>query len=352
MQDNNRLTVLNKKLARKRLDALLVTGRENIFYLSGFSGSAGLMLASREETFFFTDARYTLQAKEEIKGARIKITNKPLVNLKQLIKKYNLTRLGFEADQLKVTSYNKLRSSLPGNTQLIATQNLVEKLRLVKDTEEIECIKRAVQIAVKAFNSIGKYIQPGISEKKLSAKLECELKLKGSEKTPFEIIVASGYRAAMPHGVASDKKLADGDLVVIDFGACAGGYNSDITRTVTLGKPSNQQKGIYQLVATAQAKAIEAIKPGVEAGKIDKIAREVIDKAGYGKYFKHSTGHGLGIEVHEPPRIYKTDKTVLEEGMVFTIEPGIYLPDIGGVRIEDMVSVTADGCQVLTSGLA
>jgi len=350
---------LQNKLAKQKLGALLVTGGKNIRYLSGFSGSAGMLLVSRQGAVLFTDGRYSLQAKAEVNGVdpcsepgtRVRISNKPLPILKRLLGRLKISRLGIEAQHLTVAAYNKLQKLLAGTAQVIVSQDLVEKLRLVKDAAELEYIKQAAQIAGAAFASIRGDIQPGVSEKELAGKLECALKAKGSDNIPFEIIVASGCRSAMPHGIASDKQLAERELVVIDFGASVAGYSADISRTLILGKAGAEQKKIYQAVAKAQARGIEAVKPGVKAARIDQITRSVIEQAGYGKYFSHSTGHGLGLEVHEAPSISKGDKTVLKEGMVFTVEPGVYLPGVGGVRIEDMLLVTADGCQVLSAGV-
>ena len=345
----NRLNSLQEKLIKQKLGALLVTSRENIRYLSGFSGSAGALLVTRQKAYLFTDGRYGIQAEAEVQDAQVQVTDKPLQTLGQLLEQFRIKRLGIEARHLTVADYNSLKKALLNTAHVIASHDLVENLRQVKEAQEIKNIKKAVKIAAQAFADIQECIAPGISEKELAGKLECALRERGSEKSPFEIIVASGRRSAMPHAVSSEKRLAEGELVIFDFGATLDGYNADISRTLVLGNtPSSEQKRIYRAVAKAQSTGIKAIKPGVRSNQVDKTARGVIEKAGYGEYFNHSSGHGIGLQVHEAPRISQADKTVLQEGMVFTMEPGVYLPELGGVRIEDMVLVTGNGCQVLT----
>jgi Xaa-Pro aminopeptidase len=345
-----RLANLRQQLHRRKLDALLVTCRENIRYLCGFTGTSGMLLVNTQKLFLLTDSRYALQAGIEAKDAQLRLAGNPFDQLPELLEELKSARLGFEPEHIYYDSYHKLNDICrQHNIEIIPSRQFVAELRQTKDIGEIEQIKQAVAIAENAFCKTLKLLTSGLSEREFALELEVALKRLGSARLPFEIIVASGERSAMPHGIASDKSILPGELLVIDFGASFKDYNSDITRTLLLGEPSQRQQEIYNVVYEAQNRAIAGIRPGISAYEIDKIAREVIDKAGYGEYFGHGTGHGVGLMVHEQPVINRESKSQLAPGMVFTIEPGIYLPGIGGVRIEDMVLVTDTGCDVLTS---
>ncbi|MBI5787754.1 MAG: aminopeptidase P family protein [Candidatus Schekmanbacteria bacterium] len=348
-----RLTNLQSSLPRHRIDALLVSSHKNIRWLTGFTGSSGLLLVDRRKSYLFTDGRYIVQAKQEVSGTEIVITHKPAAFIAKALKTGAIKRLGLEEQNLTLAAYRQLETALNQSaTKLVPIrQGIVENQRRIKDDSELERIGRAIEITGKAFSAISAEIKPGIKERELALLLEWAMRKLGAEAVSFETIVASGQRSALPHGRASDKVIESGDLVVIDFGASVDGYCADVTRTLMVGEPSAEQKKIYNLISRVQKLGIETARPGILVSQIDLAIRQEIKDAGYGNYFVHSSGHGLGLDVHEGPRIYKTDKTVLQPGMVFTIEPGVYLPGLGGVRIEDMLVVTQDGCQVLTGGI-
>lgn len=329
------------------IDTLLVTTLENIRYLSGFTGTSGVIVITPHEAFFLTDSRYAEQSKNEVGGLKIKIYKKQIEDVACLINKLKPRRIGFEAKRLTYEIYRKLKGLLQGK-RLIPLSDDVDRIRARKDAGELKLIRRAVGLAVVGFNAAVNCIAAGIQECDAALNIEMEMKKKGAEGLSFDIIVASGKRAALPHGKASLKRIKKTETVIVDLGARYRGYHSDETCTFIVGKPGREQKKVYQIVKDAHDKAIEAIRPGVKASYIDSVARSFIKDAGYGKYFAHGTGHGIGLAVHEWPNISSYNDDVLEEAMVFTIEPGIYIPNWGGVRIEDMVLVKKDGCEVLT----
>ncbi|MCP4570252.1 MAG: aminopeptidase P family protein [FCB group bacterium] len=351
-----RIDKLRKVLVAENIDAALLAILDandtatapSVRYLTGYSGSTGAVFVTRKTSTFFSDFRYTDQAKKEVKGSKVIISKKPpiesLADLKEAQVK-NL-RVAFEANRLTVEQRNNLQKTLP-NAILIEKNGMVEELGICKDKFELESIKGAVAISDEAFERILGYMRPGLTEKEVAAELEYQMKMLGAEKQAFDSIVASGYRSAMPHGVASIKKLKKGDLVTLDFGAVVNGYCSDITRTVVLGKATAQQKKIYNLVARAQMAAIRKIKNGADSKAVDGAARKIIEKAGYGKNFGHGTGHGISLEVHAQPRLSPKESKPLKSNMVVTVEPGIYITGWGGVRIEDDVVVRPAGCTVL-----
>lgn len=335
-----------------RCDALLITGIENIRYISGFTGSSGVLLITGNGGIFFTDSRYTEQASKEVEAkvevkVEVKEYRKRVPELAAAIIEAGLKRVGFEDSNLTCQAYRELEKELKG-VKLVPLKDKLGSLRSVKSKEELRLISRAANIAYKAFEKLVPSVRPGMREDDLSVELEYLIRKGGAEGLSFDVIVASGSRSALPHGRPSNKLIKKGDPVVIDFGARYRGYHSDETVTIFAGKVSERLAGIYQTVKDAHDRAIDAVRPGVRLIDIDRAAREFIDKAGYGKYFGHGTGHGVGLNVHEWPSISPNSKGVAEEGMVFTIEPGIYIPDIGGVRVEDMVVVTKDECRVLT----
>ncbi|MBI3584748.1 MAG: aminopeptidase P family protein [Nitrospinae bacterium] len=257
--------------------------------------------------------------------------------------------IGFEP-HLPYSTYQELHSKL-NSASLTPVKNIVEDVRMVKEPSEIEFIKKAIGIIDRAFKRMKKIVKAGSKENEIAIEMEYQLRKEGAEGIPFDIIVASGERGALPHGIASDKIIKDGELVILDFGSRYMGYNSDCTRTLSVGRLDERQKDIYSIVLDAQREAIKSIKPGLKASEIDSKARQFIIEKGYGENFGHSTGHGVGLEVHENPRIAEGQDDIIKEGMVFTIEPGVYIHGWGGVRIEDMVLVTKEGCEVLTSAI-
>jgi Xaa-Pro aminopeptidase/Xaa-Pro dipeptidase len=330
------------------VEALYITTPENRYYLSGFTGTSGALLLCRNHSYLITDFRYTSQATQECPG--IKVIEAPgdgIEALSELCRKDHISQLGCEGDNLTYNQFLNLQQVLNG-IELKPVNGVVEGLRQHKDMYELRCIEDAVSIADRAFDRITAIIRPGVSEVEIALELEFLIRRMGADGIGFATIVASGSRSALPHGVASAKLIEVGDLVTLDFGAVYRGYHSDITRTVVVGQVKPRQEDIYNIVLEAQQCAIAAVKAGVKASEVDRAARDIIKKNGFGDYFGHGTGHGLGLNIHESPRLSPKDDTVLQAGMSVTVEPGIYLPDWGGVRIEDTVLVEKDGCRVLT----
>lgn len=334
--------------SRAGVEAFYVTKPENRFYLSGFSGTAGALLLCSGGAFLLTDFRYLEQAGQESPHFKVIAATESLIEkLAALLKENKVTRLGCDGDHLSYNDFLKLKDRLV-SVELIGTTGLVEELRLYKDSAEIKNIEEAVRLSDLAFEQVRPLIKPGTPEREIALQLEFAMRSKGAAGVAFDTIVASGPRSALPHGVASSRRLKKGDLVTMDFGAVYCGYHSDITRTAVVEEPAPWQRDIYSIVLEAQLKAIEAVSHGVKASAVDSAARDVITGMGYGEYFGHGTGHGLGLDIHENPRLSKKVDTVLQAGMVVTVEPGIYLPGRGGVRIEDVVVVLDSGCRVLT----
>lgn len=338
----NRIGSLRKKI--QKIDGLLITNPYNVRYLTGFREGATLLI-THKKVFFLTSFLYKEEAEKEIKEAEIIITKKDIFETLAKITK-DIKRLGFEPT-IKYFSYERMKKILK-DKELIPCKEFVEKLRITKDENEIKDIKTAVNIGDKSFNEIKKYIRPGLKEKEIQVELDYILGKNESEKIPFPTIIASGPNSSLPHAKPGERRLKDGDLLILDFGAVYNGYCSDMTRTLFIGKPKSKAREIYKIVAEAQKKAIDSVKPGMKAKDVDKTARDIIKDKGYGKYFGHSLGHGVGLEVHEAPGVTAKMEKTIKPGMVFTIEPGIYIPDFGGVRIEDMVVVREDGCEVIT----
>ena len=350
-----RIDKIRKYLVRQNLDAFYVfypldTGRflPNVRYLTGFSGSSGAIFVTRKTATFITDFRYIDQSKAQVKGARVVISKKnPIAAMEDIEEaRAKNMRIGIEANRLTVAQKTSLASALP-KAILIDTADVVEDLMICKDKSEIDNIKKATEISDIAYERILGILKPGLKEKDIAAELEYQMKMLGADKEAFESIVASGYRSALPHGIASDKKLKKGEFITFDFGALYNGYCSDITRTVVLGKASPRQKKIYEIVERAQAAAVRKVRAGVTGKQVDAAARNIIERAGYGKNFGHGTGHGIGLEVHAAPRVSMLGTQPLKSNMVITIEPGIYISGWGGVRIEDDVVVRQKGCLVL-----
>ncbi len=332
---------------RMKLDAVLFWSLENIRLLCGFTGSDGALIYGSEERIFLSDSRYEEQAKAEVQAAAFQKYRKKFEGVAQRLRAMRVKRLGFEAATLSWEGFQKLKVLLP-RVILVPLSGEIAGLRSRKDPEEIQRIRRAVEIASGGFLDMLSRVKPGVREKTLRDFLEMRMRRRGGEETAFPTIVASGPRAALPHGKASEKELKKGEMTVIDFGARYEGYNSDETKTLILGRPDPLQKKIYDLVRKAQERAIKAVRPGESVRRIDAAARDIITRAGYGKYFGHGTGHGIGLAVHEPPTLSPRGSGFVQEGMVSSIEPGVYLPGWGGVRLEDLVLVTGRGGEVLS----
>ena len=334
-------------LAELDLDALVFCQPANIRYLCGFRGSDGVLIVTSDQLVFLTDSRYTTQAHEEVSADCIKEYKTKAEGVIAQLLTSAVIRIGFEAD-LPFSLVDAFQKKGDESWYWFPFTDELQGLRLHKSADEINKIANAADLNVDALAEVEALIKPGIRENEIALALEFALRKLGAEEKAFDIIVASGLRGAMPHGVASNKILSEGELVTIDFGCRLSGYHSDETVTLALGKVSDKLRTIYDTVLEAHDRALAAVAPGVALNELDRIARDHINACGFGDYFGHGLGHGVGLEVHEAPVVSPRSKTIAEEGMVFTIEPGIYVPGVGGVRIEDMVLVTAAGCQALT----
>jgi Xaa-Pro aminopeptidase len=367
---------LIEALDRKGVSAFLVTHLPNVRYLCGFTGSAGVLAvvsggkSGRSRLAFFTDGRYTEQANSEVSGAKVVIAKGPaLASAAEWLTAGQNTpqTVGFEAEHMSVASRAALGRVVGGKLRLRGLSQMVERLRTIKEPSEVDRIRAAISLASSVFEAVRHDIKPGVAESNIAAEIEYMCRRMGAEGMSFDTIVAAGHRSALPHGVASQNLVPGKGFVILDFGVILAGYCSDMTRTVHVGRPEKAALAMYQAVLEAQLAGIDAVRPGVETQKVDYAARKVLVKAGLGMYFTHSTGHGVGLEIHEPPSLRKAGSNSrkpkgtkgnpqaksampdrLEPGMVITIEPGVYVPGTGGVRIEDMVLVTESGCEVLT----
>lgn len=347
---DSRLAKLRARMQRRNLDALIVTSIPNVFYLTGFTGSTAAAIVTSDECFVLVDPRYTVQAKAECAGCQVvEYTNTATIAAAaEQIGALDISTAGYEANDLTVSAFRLLRAKTPKAVSLHATKNLIEELRLVKDADEVELIREAARIADRAFDNVIGQIAIGMPEREIALQIDTTLRRLGADREGFETIAASGPNSACPHASPTDRVLEQGDLLKLDFGARYRGYNSDITRTVCIGKPTAKQIEIYNIVLEAQARAIDAIAPQKTGREIDAVARDFIASKGYGDHFGHGLGHALGILVHDGPGLSRTSDVVLEPGMVMTVEPGIYLEGWGGVRIEDDVLVTDRGAELLT----
>jgi Xaa-Pro aminopeptidase len=330
------------------LDGILFTSLENIRYFSGFTGSDGALALTQKDAFFLTDSRYWTQADEEVRGSQIIHYKKKIDGIASLLLDLKLKNMGFESASLPFSLHQSLLQKLAKETELIPLEDEIKNLRAAKDVQELALIRTAINISSNAFLHITEMLREGALEGEIAREMEFFMKTNGAEALGFDIIVASGKRSALPHGRASGKRVEKGDFILIDFGSRFEGYHSDQTRTLVCGKPSSEQEKVYQVVKEAHDKAIELIRPGIPIHEVDEAARGHIRKCGYGEYFGHGLGHGIGLAVHEDPFVNSENKGLVQEGMVFTVEPGIYIPDWGGVRIEDMVRVTPKGAEILT----
>lgn len=345
-----RIERLRAQMTDRGLDAVLVSDIPNVFYLTGFTGSTAAAIVTGEACYVLVDPRYTVQARSECASSTVVeyAGKSTIAAVSELLNELGPQRLGYEADQLTVATYRDLRSRTKSAISFRSTRGLVEVLRRIKDAAEIALIQRACEIADAAFASLIQEISVGMSEKDVALLVDSTMRKLGADKEAFETIAASGPQSACPHASPTDAILESGMLLKLDFGARYRHYNSDITRTICLGTPSDKQREIYGIVLDAQLKAIDAIGPGKAGKDVDGVAREYIASKGYGDNFGHGLGHALGILVHDGPAFSRTSDAILEPGMVVTVEPGIYLEGWGGVRIEDDVLVTDSGAEILT----
>lgn len=341
----SQLEQLRAAMGRAGVDALWISDAANVRYLSGFtSGKDGKVLVTPQDATLYTDARYTVQAAQESRVPTF--IARPPATLEHAAPGLAGLRVGFEAESLTVAELEQLRAYWPQAT-LVGTAGLLSDLRMVKTPDEVQAVRDAQALADRVFAQVRPMIRAGVRELDVALEIESLLRRAGAESA-FEIIVASGPRGAMPHGVASDRVIGDGELVTVDMGARLNGYNSDMTRTVAVGTPSPEMARVYRAVLEAEEAAVRAVRPGVRGADLDALARDILTGHGLGEAFAHSLGHGVGLMVHEGPSLRGSSEDVLRPGMIVTVEPGAYLPDVGGVRIEDLVLVTEDGHEVLS----
>lgn len=350
----SRIERLQDVLGKHDFDAFLVAEPANRTYMSGFTGSFGYAVVTQSSALFFTDFRYIGQATEQCEGFSIvQVSNQGnsfLELIGQQLQASGVKTLGFEQDYLTYGDALRFRQlEQIAGVELVATSGVVESLRKIKDAKEVEYLQSAAKIADATFEHIVTFLRPGLTELDVALEMEIFMRKQGAKCSAFDTIVASGWRSSLPHGVASSKVIEVGDLVKFDFGARYQGYISDLTRTVVMGKPTEKQTEIYHIVLQAQLRSLDAIQIGMEGRQLDAVARDFISEKGYGDKFGHSLGHGIGLAVHEGPRVSMQSGELLEAGMVITIEPGIYLPEWGGVRIEDDVLIEDGGKRILTS---
>jgi len=349
MDYQGRMARLRQAMQNARVDALLITHLPNIRYLCGFTGSAGILLVGSKATFF-TDGRYSEQAASEVVGARVVIAKGPAITAAtRQSARAGKGSVGIEAEHLSVSQRDAVAEELPKGVRLKATRGLVEQLRMIKEQAEVDLMREAIDLGCDLLPTAYEAIRPGKREVEVAAEIEYEARKSGAQGMSFETIVAAGPRSALPHGVASEASLPAKGFVVLDFGVILHGYCSDMTRTVHVGAASQEERDLYRAVLDAQMAAIAACLPGTPLRDVDAAARDVLKHHKLDKYFTHSTGHGVGLEIHEPPRVAQGQTEVLRPGMVITIEPGIYLAGKFGIRIEDVVAITDSGYELLTS---
>lgn len=341
---SHRIEQLTNNMEQDSIDAVIISDKLNIRYLSNFTGSSGYLYVSKRKKILLTDFRYLEQASKQCSEFEIiDFFKKGLIEtLNDIIKEDNAHSIGFEDSKITYKEFVNFEDGLK-NVEFVELNDLVEEIRMVKDKEELENIKMAAEIGDKAFKHILDFIKPNMTEWEVALEIEYFMRKNGAVKLSFDTIVASGLRSSLPHAEPTNKKIVSGDLVTFDFGCIYNGYCSDMTRTIIMGKANDKQKEIYNTVLTASDRALESIRAGLKGCEVDKIARDVIDNAGYKEYFGHGLGHSLGLFIHESPRLSPKDDTILKENMVMTVEPGIYIPNVGGVRIEDLVCITKEG---------
>ncbi|MGE4358041.1 MAG: aminopeptidase P family protein [Candidatus Omnitrophota bacterium] len=349
---NQRIAKINNVLIKNSLEAFLITKMANIEYISGFSGDDALLLIIPGKTnLIITDSRF-IQEASQVEGFKPEITNQKITKfLIAKFRKLNLKRIGFESSGLTYGQYSMLKEVCKGDIDLIPLNNIIEEMRMIKDEEEIEIIKKSVEIAITAFENLLSELNYTYSEKTIANRLDYLMREHGADGSAFETIVATGKNTSRPHAVPSSKIWERKELILIDWGVRFKGYNCDLTRTIFSYKINPIQKRTYKILIEAQEKAVSIIKPGVKIKTIDRLIRKHLKKYKIDKFFLHSSGHGVGKEVHEPPWISRNNETVLRENMVFTIEPAIYLEDKYGMRVEDMIRVKPNGCEVISEKL-
>jgi len=349
-----RQTKLRGHLATTHFDALLISHLPNVQYLCGFTGSAGFLVVEESGCVFFTDVRYDTQAHDEVEAGKVVVARKSVLQCVaewlggQRKRARGRRTIGVEAEHFTLGDKKRLNDLLPSGIRLKDAPPVVERARMVKDDDELRRIHDAVVLGAKLFDLALEVLRPGVREADVAAEMEFAARRAGAEEMSFPTIIASGARSALPHGRASNLAIRPGGFVVCDFGVILAGYCSDQTRSVWVGPDSADARRAYEAVRAAQQAAVDAVRPGIAVGEVDAAARKILRKAGLGRYFTHSTGHGVGLEIHESPRVASGQTEVLQPGMVITVEPGVYFPGKWGVRIEDMVAVTAGGREVLT----
>ncbi|MGB3016516.1 MAG: Xaa-Pro peptidase family protein [Ignavibacteria bacterium] len=343
-----RIDELRLKFDTTGIDAFLVRKLPNVRYLSGFSGSAGSLLITNHKNYFVTDFRYKTQSATEVDKAFevIVYTQNSLNFLKDIIQENGLRKIGFEADYVTFAEANLLKKDFP-EAEFVPMENTVESITVKKNAAEIELTKKAVEITDKVFLEVLNIIKPGITERQVSAHISFFHKMFGADGDSFDAIVAAGERSAFPHARPTDRIIREGELVKLDFGCTFSGMKSDMTRTIAIGRIPDECMKIYEIVREAQRRALESVKAGMHARAVDAVARDFIKENGYGSNFGHGLGHGLGYDIHEKPALNERSEYVLEENNIITIEPGIYVEGLGGVRIEDDIVVTKEGCEIL-----
>ena len=344
-----RLHALRQWLSTQSLDALVVACAVNRAYVSGFTGSVGYAVVSKETQWLFVDGRYGEQAQREAPLWKIVLFSGAVEEvLHTTLCDHGIRTLGYEAAHVTVATYERYRHTFGTDITLVQTSQAIESLRAIKSVEEQGIMRRAIQLADDAYAHVLPHIRPGVRERDIAWEIEQYMRTHGATGTSFEIIVASGERAALPHGIATDKRIAPQEFVVLDFGARVGGYCSDLTRTVFVGEPTALHRHVYEIVFTAQQAVIEALRPAMTGQQADAVARAIIAQHGYADCFVHSTGHAVGLDIHEWPTVSARETSPLQVGHVLTVEPGIYISGWGGVRIEDIVVITPEGCEVLS----
>jgi Xaa-Pro aminopeptidase len=328
-------------------EVLLFLDINNIRYLTGFTGSDGALIIGERQQLLLVDGRYTNQAKREVDGVEVFEYREKIEGIETIISESGLKSVGFESTVMNVNTYLKLKEKLQGVT-LTPISNKIDAIRAIKDEAEIACIRKAAEISFQALSEVCDLIKPGVREKDIALELEYRMGKCGAAQVSFATIVASGTNSAQPHAAPGSREIENGDIIMIDYGAVYCGYHSDETCTFVVGRANKKQKEVYSLVKKAHDSAVKSVKAGVPCKDIDRIARACIESENLGKYFTHGTGHGVGLDVHEAPRIAAQSESILEAGMVVTIEPGIYIPELWGIRIEDMVLVRNEGFEVLT----
>ncbi|WP_374965017.1 M24 family metallopeptidase [Lysinibacillus sp. RS5] len=345
----SQLEQLRTALRAQQSDVFIITSHQNRRYLTGFTGSAGTVVITQTQALLLVDFRYTQQATNQSKEFDVREIDRSHLyeTIQEILDTESIQTVGFEQQHVTYEAYQLMSSKLTATLKPLS--NIVENLRMIKTTEEIELIKKAAWVSDEAFKYILTFIKPGVSEIDIANELEFHMRKNGATGAAFDIIVASGHRSALPHGVASDKKIEKGDMLTLDFGAYYQGYRSDMTRTIAVGEPPEKLKEVYQIVYDSLQKALSNMKAGITGKEADSYSRDFITAKGYGKNYGHGSGHGIGLDIHENIFMSTVCEDILEENMVLTVEPGIYIPKIGGVRIEDDVIVTKNGVEVITN---